>query len=323
VHQTDVVNASSPTKIDKSSPRVSVVIPTYNRGEMLVEAIESVLAQTFDGFEVIVVDDGSKDQTSKLLEPYLDRITYRLQQNGGVAAARNHGTRLSRGEYICFLDSDDKWVPEKLAIQVAIADAHPEYGLIATEIAGFDETGPVTGRSKSSMYKIRNGYVLEQLLFSNWIQTSTVLIHRKRLEQIGGFDEDIGQFGEDWLLWMRIASEYPIYFVPEALVQYRIHNENLTSFRPESQYQSLMTILDRLSAWPQFRDKPGLIHHARYRIAINRGRMNLHAGQFQLAIEKLRMACHLKRLPLHAAGLLLCAQIGKRMRADTSAGTVG
>jgi glycosyltransferase involved in cell wall biosynthesis len=318
VAQPDAVKQHSSTGVDALSPRVSVIIPTYNRGEMLVEAIDSVLAQTFTDFEVIVIDDGSKDQTAKLVEPYLDRITYRVQQNGGVAAARNHGIRLARAEYICFLDSDDKWKPEKLAKQVAIADAHPEYGLIATEIDGFNDTGPVAGRSKASMYKIRNGHVLDQLLFSNWIQTSTVLVPGRCLQQVGAFDEDVGQFGEDWLLWMRIAAEYPIYFVPDALVLYRMHNENLTSHRPELQYQSLMTILDRLSSLPQFQDKQDLIRHARYRIALNRGRMNLGAGNYELAIKKLRMACHLKRLPIRAGALLLRANIERQMRTDKS-----
>lgn len=316
--QPDAANQRSSTRSGIPSPRVSVIIPTYNRGEMLVEALDSVLAQTFTDFEIIVIDDGSKDQTAKLIEPYLDRIAYRVQQNGGVAAARNHGIRLARAEYICFLDSDDKWKPEKLAEQVAIANAHPEYGLIATEIEGFDETGPVAGRSKASMYKIRNGQVLEHLLFSNWIQTSTVLVPARCLQRVGGFDEDVGQFGEDWLLWMRIAAEFPIYFVPDALVLYRMHDENLTSHKPELQYQSLMTILDRLASLPQFQARQELIRLARYRIALNRGRMNLGARKYALAIQKLRLAYSLKNLPLRAGALLLRANVERRVRGDKS-----
>jgi glycosyltransferase involved in cell wall biosynthesis len=308
--------------VSTKHPEVSVVIPSYNRGAMLIEAVESVLAQSFTDIEIIVIDDGSTDPTEALIQPYLDRITFRRQQNAGVAAARNHGIRLARGAFICFLDSDDQWRPNKLAVQLAVARSRPEYGLIASEIQAFDDRGLVEGRGKASMYKIRNGRVLDDLLFSNWIQTSTVMVRRECLEKVGGFDEDVGQFGEDWLLWMRIAAEYPIYFVPEALVLYRMHEVSLTSHRPELQYQSLMTILNKMSAWPQFAGRTYLIRRAKYRIAIVRGRTNLRAGDYQRATEKLRQACRLKRVPLRAAMFLLSAAIGQRLRPQNPDGAV-
>ena len=304
---------------ERKLPRVSVVIPTYNRGEFLTGAIESVLAQNYRDFELIVVDDGSTDDTARQIQPYLDRLTYLRQPNGGVARARNIGIRHARGEFICFLDSDDLWTPGKLARQIEFADTHSTYGLIATEIAAFDARGNHAHRAKANMYRIRNGFVLEDLLFSNWIQTSTVMIRRECLDQVGLFDEDVGQFGEDWLLWMRIAAEFPIYFLPEPLVRYRIHPHSLTSHLPEAQYDSLMSILCKLRALPQFHRKQHLLERACYRISLNRGRGNLRAGNYRLAAGKLRHACRMSRMPLKAASLLLLAQLANTLRRSSRA----
>lgn len=282
-------------------PRVSVVIPTYNRREMVVEAIESVLAQTYRDFEVIVIDDGSTDGTEAHLQPYLasGRIAYERQENRGVAAARNTGIRLARGELVCFLDSDDLWSPTKLSVQIEFADSHPECALIATDLQGFNTEGKPCGRSKADMYKVRNGSgVAEHLLFGNWIQTSTVMVCKDRLDEVGGFDEDVGQFGEDWLLWMRVASKFPIYFIPEALVAYRFHPERLTEHQPESQFESLMRCLQKLADLPEFQRKPQLLREAEYRICVGRGKGNLFAGEYDLAIAKLKRASKLRSMPI-------------------------
>ena len=111
-------------------PRVSVIIPTYNREKYIAETINSVLDQTFSDYEIIVVDDGSADNTERLIrEQFADEVIYLSKPNGGPASARNMGMRVAKGEYIAFLDSDDLWLPEKLAIQTRFMDAHPEIGL--------------------------------------------------------------------------------------------------------------------------------------------------------------------------------------------------
>jgi glycosyltransferase involved in cell wall biosynthesis len=281
-----------------------VIIPTFNRASLVSGAINSVLGQSYRDFELIIIDDGSTDDTERAVRRYGNRILYHRQTNRGVAAARNAGIEVSRGEYLCFLDSDDLWKAEKLQVQVAFADAHPGYALIATEISPFDRHGAVAGRAKSRMYRIANGMVAEQLLFANWIQTSTVLVRAHCLKEVGGFDEEVGNFGEDWLAWMRMASRYPIYFLPQPLVLYRVHEETLTSHQPEAQYQGLMLILARLGSLPQFQAKPELLKVAKYRIALGRARRDLRSGAYCLALEKLRTACELWRLPIRAAVLL-------------------
>jgi glycosyltransferase involved in cell wall biosynthesis len=301
-------------------PRVSVVIPTYNRGELLRETIDSVLAQTYHDFEIIVVDDGSTDNTAQLLTRYQDdvRLVYRAHKNCGVAATRNHGIRLARGEFLAFLDSDDRWLPQKLERQLQFADAHPEYGLIATEISSFNKRGAVKAQNKTATYRIKNGHVVEHLLFGNWIQTSTVLARRECVQAVGGFDEEVGQFGEDWLTWMRIAARSAIYFMPEPLVEYRIHEESLTSHLPEAQYESLMKILAKLDALPQFQANPKLLRSARYRICLGRGYNDLSNGAYEPAISKLRTACTMKRMPVNAMRLILQAMVAKRLVARTA-----
>ncbi len=294
-------------------PRVSVIIPSYNRAALLVEALESVFSQTWKDFEVIVVDDGSTDDTATRITPWLNRIRFLSQPNRGVAAARNYGIGLATGEFICFLDSDDLWTPVKLEQQVAFAELHGQYALIATEIESFDLSGTVSNCVKSSMYDIRNGFVLEHLLFSNWIQTSTVMVRRDAILRTGGFDEDVGQFGEDWLLWMRIAAEAPIYFLPQPLVRYRLHAQNLSSHLPEFQYKSLMCILDKLSLLTQFRTNGKLLRRARYRIALNRGLTDFRNLSYELAIEKLSEACSQSRFPGRALSFLLCARLMSRL----------
>src|SRR3990170_2838516 len=114
-------------------PKVSVIIPTYNREKYIVETLQSVFAQTFTDYEVIVIDDGSTDNTADVLRPYLDRIVYIRKPNGGQGSARNVGIKVAKGEYIAFLDSDDLWMPEKLELQVKYLDNNKDAGLVFTD----------------------------------------------------------------------------------------------------------------------------------------------------------------------------------------------
>lgn len=121
--------------------KASVVIPSYNRGAMVTAAVESVLAQTMEDVEIIVVDDGSTDDTARLLAPYRDRIVYIRTDNRGIARARNTGMQAARGDYIAWLDDDDLYRPYKLALQCGLLDQHPEVGMVYTEFSGFDDDG--------------------------------------------------------------------------------------------------------------------------------------------------------------------------------------
>ena len=279
-----------------AKPEISVVIPTYNRQDLVVEAVESVLAQTYTDFEIIVVDDGSTDDTAAKLRPYLDRLQYVVQKNRGVAAARN-GHPAGRRENLSVFWIQNLWEPGKLDAQLRFANDHPEYALISTEIRGFDGDKKFAGQSKASMYEIRNGMVAEHLLFGNWIQTSTVMLRRTCYE-VGWFDEDVGQFGEDWLLWMRVASKFPIYFLPEPLVLYRFHTGQLIQFQTEEQFRSLMRCLEKLSSVRPFQQKPQLLREAEYRICVGRAWRDRDSGEYERAMVKLKRAFHSRRFPI-------------------------
>ena len=126
--------------------KVSVIIPTYNREKLISRAIESVLAQVYPVYEIIVVDDGSTDATKSVLAPFNGKIKYIYQKNAGIAEARNRGIKESSGEYIAFLDSDDYWAPEKLAEQVKVLDANPQVGIVFAPMPIVNEKGEILGR---------------------------------------------------------------------------------------------------------------------------------------------------------------------------------
>jgi glycosyltransferase involved in cell wall biosynthesis len=209
-------------------PTVSVVIPTYNRSDYILEAIESVRTQTYRDFEIIVVDDGSRDDTRELLSGLIDEktIRYVYQDNRSKSAARNHGVRLAEGKYIAFLDSDDLFTPTKLAKQVAFLDKHPEIGFVHSWYSKFDDAGNHLGTRDTSRF---SGWVYPDILLS-WsvlMAVPCMMMPVEVLAAVGGFDEK-QHWGEDLDIWRRITRRYPIDLIPEALTKVRVHPGNLS-----------------------------------------------------------------------------------------------
>lgn len=205
----------------QSEEKVSVVIPTYNRAASIGASIQSVLNQTYQNFEIIIVDDGSTDNTCQIIETFADdRIRYIcLEQNGGVSRARNTGIRLSESDFVAFLDSDDEWLPEKLEKQMQMMLHAPDnVGLVYCRMRGTKKDGtalicPELWRSLEEL----QGNMLFSLLEENVIGTPTMLVRRQCLEQVGGFDEGL-ECLEDWELVLRIAEKWEIGFVDDILV---------------------------------------------------------------------------------------------------------
>jgi len=195
-------------------PRVSVIIPTYNRAFFLCEAVESVLNQTFRDFELIVVDDGSTDPTPFVLRRWKGKVRWVRQENSGVSRARNVGIQCSRGRYICFLDSDDLWLRGKLEAQVDFLDANPHYPVCYT-----DEIWIRRGRrvNPGRVHAKYSGWIFDRCLPLCIISPSSVMMRREVLDVVGGFDEDL-PVCEDYDLWLRIASRYPIFFLDIPLI---------------------------------------------------------------------------------------------------------
>jgi len=195
-------------------PKVSVIIPTYNRSALIKQAIDSVFAQTYRDFELIVVDDGSTDSTQEIIASYLpETLSYYYQPNAGPSAARNLGIENARSSWIAFLDSDDYWLPKKLETHIAWCQTHTNILISQT-----DETWIRNGKRVNPMnkHKKRGGMIYERCLPLCCISPSSVMIHRSLLDAVGLFNESLPAC-EDYDLWLRIAYNHEVGFIPEQL----------------------------------------------------------------------------------------------------------
>ncbi len=227
---------------DHEHPLVSVIIPTFNRAWILLEAIESVLSQTFENYELIVVDDGSTDNTRLLLESFKD-IRVVSQDNKGVSAARNQGIAVAAGDYLAFLDSDDLWFPGKLASQMTFFKTHPQAMICQTQevwIRNGRRINPKKRHCKAS------GMFFERSLELCLVSPSAVIIKKDLLDDVGRFDEELPAC-EDYDLWLRIGARYPVFLVDKPLVIKRGgHADQLSASSGLDKYriQSIKKLLD-------------------------------------------------------------------------------
>lgn len=203
-------------------PKVSVIIPAYQCELFIKETLDSIFSQTYKDFEVIVVNDGSSDNTAQILLDYQPKQNLFVfeQSNLGPSAARNNGIKRCSGEYIAFIDADDLWLPDKLEKQVAILEQNPETILVYSDTFFFDiNKWKDTSFDFAPPYK---GMIFEQLFVNNFIPLLTVLIRRNTLDKVGLFDEEI--IGpEDYDLWLRSSQFGKVDFINEPLAVYRIN----------------------------------------------------------------------------------------------------
>jgi GT2 family glycosyltransferase len=246
-------NVAAPSR----GPLVSVVVPTYNRAHLIRRTVESVLAQGYAPLEIVIVDDGSTDDTRAVLERAYggdERVRYVYQENRGPAGARNRGFREARGEYVALLDSDDAWHPWKLSLQVRCMELHPELGMTWTDMEMIDPQGNVVDRAYlRRMYhayqlfsddelfsrsfplrevapdlapmageaRLRTGDIFSKMIMGNLVHTSTTLLRRSRLEQVGGFDESLRHSGEDYDFHLRTCREGPVGLLDLPAIRYQ------------------------------------------------------------------------------------------------------
>jgi glycosyltransferase involved in cell wall biosynthesis len=231
-------------------PEVSVIIPTYNRAKWVIDAVASVIAQDFADYEILVVDDGSTDDTCERLAVYGNKVrTIRMEHSGLPARARNRGIQASQGPYLAFLDSDDRWHPTKLSRQLELIHDHPEAGLCCTngEIQKNGQNG-----AKVTFFPSQPDFVgdaLSTLISNNFIITSSVVMRRDLLENLGGFYEGNALCAlEDYDLWLQAATRTQIGYLSTPLVIYNDRpQESLRSQRKSSQnWSAMLLILDRL-----------------------------------------------------------------------------
>ncbi|MEK6645251.1 MAG: glycosyltransferase family A protein [Candidatus Firestonebacteria bacterium] len=239
-------------------PLVSVIIPTYNRLDYIHEAIDSVLAQTYKNYEIIVVNDGSSVDIRKALEPYKDKIVYLShQENRGLSAARNTGIKNSNGKYLAFLDDDDLFENQKLEIQVPVLENNPAIGFVYSDYYIFN--------SKSTDMKLRlaagrdDTQKFAQIFFLNYnVAVPTILIRRTCFEDVGFFDEDLRQH-EDGDMLLRVALQWRVGFSEYPSARVRYHDNQMSRNRIEI-YNSIVKSWGKiLSTNPEFKNSLGII----------------------------------------------------------------
>ena len=222
-------------------PKVTVIIPAYNAEKYICEAIDSVLGQTFRDFELIVLNDCSRDGTEDLILGYDDpRLVYvKNQQNMGVAATLNRGLALAKGEYVARMDADDISLPQRLEKQVQYLDAHPEVAVLGTDVETFDENGPLhTGWSATDPKQMK-----VDLLFSCGLAHPSVMMCRNVVTELGGYDSAFEGL-EDYHLWFRVSQEHGVTTLPDLLFRYRVHSAQVTKNPSEKYYHRLRMLKD-------------------------------------------------------------------------------
>lgn len=194
--------------------KISVIIPTYNREISLERAIDSVLEQTYRNFELIVIDDGSTDNTVSIIRKFRKRIRYYSRLHGGVSSARNLGLEKSEGTWVAFLDSDDYWLPRKLERQMQCLTENPRWLVLQTDEKWIRHGTVVNPMNKHRKY---SGWIFRQCLPLCIVSPSAVIVHQKVFNDVGVFDESL-PVCEDYDLWLRIALKYEIGLLPEKLI---------------------------------------------------------------------------------------------------------
>ncbi|MEN9519548.1 MAG: hypothetical protein RLZZ381_2136 [Cyanobacteriota bacterium] len=210
-------------------PIISIVIPTYNSELTIQETIESIQKQTFTDFEIIVIDDGSQDNTVDVVKNLVkseSRLKIFPYENGGVSVARNRGIEIARGEFISLLDGDDLWTPDKLESQLKALKNNPQAGVAYSWSNLIDEDGKFLGSGGSPLYQ---GNVYQELLHGNFLSNgSSILVRREAVESIGNFPTDY-PLASDWDFYLRLASKWPFVVVPKYQILYRQRSNSMSS----------------------------------------------------------------------------------------------
>lgn len=229
---------------------VSVIVPVYNGARYLSESLDSALAQDYSGLEVVVVDDGSTDDTPAILERYVQRHGGRVrgirQANRGAAAARNAALLAARGEYIAFLDADDLWAPNKVGIQVRHLERHPDVDLVYSAWTVVESTAAaararamMADTSDGEIDEAGSGWLYNELLTDCLLHTTTVILRRRLLESVGLFDAELRR-GQDYDYWLRASRVTRIHKLRSALSIYRLHDSNSTSQPLRTNYSGIV-----------------------------------------------------------------------------------
>lgn len=285
---------------------VSVVIPAYNYAKFLPAAVESVLAQTYSPIELIVVDDGSTDETPAILTGYGDRIQNIRKVNAGLSAARNTGIKAARGQFVGFLDADDLWLPDKIAMQMELYARHPEAGCIGCGVQVVDADLKEGRRtSHADLVGTSEKRLQDILLRREWVggSGSGALIRRSILDEVGLFDENLTA-AEDWDMWLRIVAQYSVYNVREPLVRIRRHFTG-TFRNAEKMERNQLTVYRKQMERTPWAFESSVRRQAMSMIWMDSARERVHARSYWSAAGRLVRA--LRACPFDAGAWRLLA----------------
>lgn len=235
-----------------SSLSVSVIIPTYNRAHLVCEAIDSCLAQTRVPDEIIVVDDGSTDETRAVLASYTTPVKVIHQPNAGRSAARNTGIEAASGDLIAFLDDDDTLTPDSIAVRASVLEQQPEYQVVYGDIAITD----LDGKSQGKFSEITGTVAPSGIVFAAFAQRNLRPIHafmirRSCFEVIGKFDAPLSYF-EDYDLWLKAAAHFEFYYLNEVLGDYRFHSQQTVAHKQREMQEGEVEVRARIFNTPAF-----------------------------------------------------------------------
>ena len=270
--------------------KVSVIVPAYNQAGYLAKAIQSVLDQTWGNFELLVVDDGSTDGTREVPQAFQDeRIHYIYQENRGLSAARNTGIIHSTGAYLSYLDADDQFLPEKLALLVNLLEENPHFGFAAGQAIPVDENNRPVGE----IFDVPLPGESHNWLLGNPLHVGSTLIRRSWQENAGLFDETLRSY-EDWDMWLRLArAGCPMTWLPQPVSIYRFHQHQMTRLGRQMT-EATFAVLDKHFADRTLPNSWYDLHDQAYSNAHLRAAMQAyHAGEYSAAQSHMLDACRL------------------------------
>jgi glycosyltransferase involved in cell wall biosynthesis len=310
--------------------RITVVIPTYNSASYILDALDSVFSQTFTDYDVIIVDDGSTDNTRDLLGPYMSRISYHYQPNQGLAVARNVGLSLARGDYLTYLDADDIWEANNLSVKAAILEAFPDLGGVFSEFSIFDARGQQHARGTRQTFPffertgwtfgdvfescrewpieggsvaVYTGNIFEKLFHGNFILPTTMVFHRERALAVGPFRAHM-RTQQDYEYWLRFSRQHPFAFVDAALARYRRHAGQLTNFKNIERI--LLAVEEIVNQYEDEMSRAGrrrVFNLRKAQLLVDLAKMHIRKGEARKARARLREV--ISRDPFRAATYLL------------------
>ena len=243
---------------------VSVIIPTYNHAKYVCRAIDSVLEQTYTHYEIIVVDDGSTDNTQEVLEPYMKQIKYIYQENKGLSASRNTGIRVAKGDYLQFLDADDTILPQGLDIQVKLLETHPDVDVVACRYRLVDAAGRFLVDKKRYAKK---SIMFKELVLSNRFAPNALLIRRKCFTSAGIFDERLKSC-EDWDMWLRITAQNHRFLCHNHVLVQRYRYPSSMIQNASRMCDNRLAVLNKVFANPDLDEEIMTLHKKAYSIAL-------------------------------------------------------